>query len=59
MKLAVRDRKRDLKVLHMRKNLKYTFTKIGEELDISKVRARQLYVRISGERTNKAMGIGE
>lgn len=63
MKLCVRDYKRDLKILHMRANLKWPYTKIAESLDISKARARQLYMRMAEERrneekVNKAMGIG-
>jgi DNA-directed RNA polymerase sigma subunit (sigma70/sigma32) len=45
----------------MRKNLKYTFKRIGQEFDISKARARQLYVRIVEERSkdvSRKMGIG-
>ena len=61
MQLAVRDHRRDLKILHMRNNLKWTFTKIAAEFNISKARARQLYERMECEaidRTNKEMGIG-
>lgn len=50
MEAAVRDRKRDLKILHMRNNLQWTFIKIAAEFNISKVRARQLYMRVNGER---------
>jgi len=63
MDLCVRNRKRDLKVFHMRKNLKWTFVRIAQEFDISKARARQLYMRIAeerneGEDVSRRMGIG-
>jgi len=54
MKLAVRDHKRDGEIFTLREDKKWTFTKIGKKYDISKARARQVYVRI----LNKRMGIG-
>lgn len=53
MKLSVRDHKRDAEIVVLR-NKGWTFTQIGKKYDISKARARQLYMRI----TNKQMGIG-
>lgn len=62
MKLAVRDHKRDLEIVFLRENRKWTYPKIAEKYNITKVRARQLYERIKYERTmkdgNKQMGIG-
>jgi hypothetical protein len=54
MKLAVRDHKRDAEIIHLRDVKGWTFTMIAKKYDISKARARQLYMRI----TNKQMGIG-
>lgn len=48
-----RDKKRDKEILKMREKMKLTFVQIGKELGISKVRARQLYVRLVEERANK------
>jgi len=59
MKLQVRNHKRDLEILHMRDNLKWTFPSIAIKYGITKVRARQLYVRAKSERENKQLGIGE
>lgn len=59
MKLQVRNHKRDLEILHMRDNMHMIFPDIAKKYGITKVRARQLYVRIKSERENKQLGIGE
>lgn len=48
-----RDKKRDKEVLKMREKEKLMFKEIGERLGISKVRARQLYVRLVKEREKR------
>ena len=58
MKLQVRNRKRDLEILHMRNNMKMTFPEIAKRYGLTKVRVRQLYMRIVSERENKQMGVG-
>lgn len=58
MKLQVRDHKRDLEILHMRDNLHMTFPEIAKRYRLTKVRVRQLYMRVVSERENKQMGIG-
>jgi hypothetical protein len=56
MDLSVRDYKRDLKILYMRDKLNWTFAKIGKEYNISKARARQVYIRVSVERKENKHG---
>jgi transcriptional regulator len=53
MKLAVRDHKRDIEIVTLR-NKGWTFTQIAKKYDISKARARQVYMRA----INKQMGTG-
>lgn len=48
-----RDKKRDKEVLRLREKEKLLFKEIGERLNISKVRARQLYVRLVKEREKR------
>lgn len=48
-----RDKKRDKEVLKMREKEKLMFKEIGDRLGISKVRARQLYVRLVKEREKR------
>lgn len=48
-----RDKKRDKEVLRLREKEKLLFKEIGERLGISKVRARQLYVRLVEEREKR------
>jgi len=55
----VRNHKRDLEILHMRNNLHMTFPEIAKKYGVTKVRVRQLYMRIVSERENKQLGIGE
>ena len=60
MKLAVRNKRRDLEIVFLRENKKWTYPKIAEKYGLSKARARQLYVRMVEDRlnVNKEMGIG-
>jgi hypothetical protein len=60
MKGSVRDCKRDLEILFLRNVKEWTFTRIAQKYDITKGRARQLYVRMVSERdrANTQMGIG-
>lgn len=62
MKLCVRDHKRDLEIVFLRENKKWTYPKIAEKYNITKARARQLYARVKQEREmqkgNKKLGIG-
>jgi hypothetical protein len=61
VKFQQRNHKRDLEIVHLRDNLKWTFTAIAKKYDITKARARVLYNRVMKEReqeTNKNMGIG-
>lgn len=55
----VRNHKRDLEILHMRHNQRMKFPEIAKKYGITKVRARQLYLRMVSERENKQLGIGE
>jgi hypothetical protein len=61
MKLAVRNHRRDLEVVFLRENKGWTYPQIGKKYDITKARARQLYLRVKQERAieeNKQVGIG-
>jgi hypothetical protein len=60
MKLAVRNKRRDLEIVFLRENKKWLFSQIAEKYSISKARARQLYMRMVHEKmnVNKEMGIG-
>ena len=60
MKLCVRNRRRDLEIVFLRENKKWIFKQIGERFNITRVRARQLYIRMAREREreSKQMGIG-
>jgi hypothetical protein len=60
MEFQKRNRKRDLEVVFLRENKKWIFKEIGEKYDITRVRARQLYMRMvrERERASKQMGIG-
>lgn len=58
MKLQVRNRKRDLEILHMRDNQNMKFPEIAKKYGLTKVRVRQLYMRIVMERRNQQLGIG-
>jgi len=60
MKLCVRNRRRDLEIVFLRENKKWTYPQIAKRYDITKARARQLYLRMVRERlnVNKQMGIG-
>lgn len=53
MESSKRDTNRDARIWHMRKQLCWSFRRIGEELNISKSRARQLYVRVLKEMEEK------
>ena len=48
-----RDTKRDKEILRLREKSMLTFVQISRELKISKVRVRQLYVRLVKEREQK------
>jgi hypothetical protein len=58
--LKKRNHRRDLEIVFLRENKKWIFKKIGERFNITRVRARQLYVRMVSERdrANTQMGIG-
>jgi len=60
MKACVRNKRRDLEIVFLRENKKWLFKKIAEKFNITKTRARQLYIRMVEERNNinKHMGIG-
>jgi len=58
MKLAVRNKRRDLEIVFLRENKKWLFKNIAKKYNISNARARQLYVRTVHENVNKHMGIG-
>lgn len=60
MKLCVRNKRRDLEIVFLRENKKWTYPKIAIKYNVTKARARQLYVRMAleRERANKQMGIG-
>jgi DNA-directed RNA polymerase specialized sigma24 family protein len=63
MKACVRNKKRDLEILHLRNVKGWTYPKIAEKYDITKSRARQLYYRASNDKKkeveqSRKMGIG-
>jgi len=58
--LKKRNHRRDLEIVFLRENKKWIFKKIAEKYGITRVRARQLYVRMVSERDRAStqMGIG-
>lgn len=62
MKRAVRNHRRDLEIVFLRENQSWTYPEIAKKYDITKARARQLYLRVKLERdmekSNNRMGIG-
>jgi hypothetical protein len=60
MELSKRNHRRDLEVVFLRENKKWTYPQIAKRYNITKVRARQVYIRTVNERknVNKQMGIG-
>ena len=60
MELQKRNKRRDLEIVFLRENKKWIFKEIGDKYNISRVRARQLYIRMVRDRinVNKEMGIG-
>ena len=60
MRLQVRNDRRDREIVFLRENRKWTYVQIAQKYGITRVRARQLYMRMVNERENinQQMGIG-
>jgi hypothetical protein len=60
MKLCVRDHNRDKDIVHLREHKKWTYVAIAEKHNITKARARELYLRMmkDREKVSRQLGIG-
>lgn len=53
-----RNNRRDQDIVFLREQKQWSFGKIGEKYGITRVRVRQLYMRMNEENVNKQIGIG-